>query len=60
MSTHMPSRAFPFALRRGRPRHFYLLLDKIPLVIFNVHMMKLFTAFFYFFFRGLHPGITLR
>jgi hypothetical protein len=26
----------------------YLLLDKTPVVIFNVQMMKFFAAFFYF------------
>jgi len=39
----------------------YLFLDKNLTVIFNVQMMKFFTAFFYFFFfRSLHPGIALR
>ncbi len=60
MSNRKPLyRLLPSRVWRPDPR--YLLLDKTPVVIFNVQMMKFFAAFFYFFFffRSSHPGIAL-
>jgi len=56
---YMPSALFP--PRNDIAITLNLFLDKHFAVIFNVHIMKLFeTFFYYFFFRSLHPGIALR
>ncbi len=68
MSTHM---AASTALRRrapdSHPGHAHLkvtwqnvFLDKGVCFLFNVDMTRLFVSFYdFFFFRSLHPGITL-